>query len=100
MPGHGIVHVCVFVFACVHKSQPPRRLRGPWCRSLEAYFRSWAVFDGGDLFSVGLYMVAPRLAEGALRNVADLSKKTGLERARRERYGGGIFGVRNASKHQ
>lgn len=37
-------------------------------------------------------MVAPRLAEGALRNVADLSKKTGLEQARRERYGGGILG--------
>lgn len=58
---------------------------GTWCRGSEAYFRSWAVFDGGDLFSAGLYMVAPRLAEGALRNVADLSKKTGLERARSER---------------
>lgn len=54
---------CLCLRVC-EKSQPPQRLRGPRCRGSEAYFRSWAVFDGGDLFSVGLYMVAPRLAEG------------------------------------
>lgn len=36
----------------------------PWCLGSEACFKSWAVFDRGDLFSVGLYMVAPCLAEG------------------------------------
>lgn len=36
----------------------------PWRLGSEACFKSWAVFDRGDLFSVGLYMVAPCLAEG------------------------------------
>lgn len=100
MPGLGIVHVCVCVCVCakITASAASRRAHGAGARrsTLEA-----GLFDGGDLFSVGLYMVAPRLAEGALRNVADLSKKTGLERARREReIRGRDFGVRNASKHQ
>lgn len=36
----------------------------PWRLSSEACFKSRAVFDRRDLFSVGLYMLAPCLAEG------------------------------------
>lgn len=70
----------------------------PWRPGSEACFKSWAVFDRGDLFSVGLYMVAPCLAEGALCNVTDLSKKK--KDRKRERDTGRDFGVREASKHQ
>lgn len=72
----------------------------PWRPGSEACFKSWAVFDRGDLFSVGLYMVAPCLAEGALCNVTDLSKKKKKKDRKRERDTGRDFGVREASKHQ
>lgn len=81
------------------KSQPSRCLGGPRHRAvmpgLRPCSKSQAAFDRGDLFSVGLYMAAPHLAEGALRKVTDLTK--GQKEGDRHREG---FGVRGAWKHQ
>lgn len=62
----------------------------PWCLGSEACFKSWAVFDRGDLFSVGLYMVAPWLAEGPCAMWQISAKDRTRERA--SEILGGILG--------
>lgn len=55
----------VFRKGGIGKSQPQRAAApqyGAWAQ--RPALKSYAVFDGEDLFSVGLYMVAPCLAEG------------------------------------
>lgn len=71
----------------VAKSQRPQRLWGPQRRTMAPGLRglalkSWAVFDRGDLFSVGLYMVAPCLAEGprAMWQISAKDRKRERER--------------------
>lgn len=63
----------------------------PWRLGSEACFKSWAVFDRGDLFSVGLYMVAPCLAEGpcAMWQISAKKKKES------KRYREGFWGQRS-----
>lgn len=77
------------------KSQPSQRLGGPRRRAvmpgLRPRSKSQAAFDGGDLFSVGLYMAAPHPGEEALPKVTDLSK--GQEEG--DRYRGGFWGQRS-----
>lgn len=91
MQGNRIVCVCV---VCVLTHSVHSISEGlspvPWCLGSEDCFKSWAVFDRGDLFSVGLYMVAPRLAEGPCAMWQISAKDRTRERVREIR--GGILG--------
>lgn len=97
---------CVFVFACLcenHRicgvSAGRSRLRHGACAQRPTLKAGLCLIEG-ICFSVGLYMVAPRLAEGpcamwqisAEDGDASGRARRGREREREIRYGGGILG--------
>lgn len=101
MPGHGIVHVCVFVFcACVKNHSLHSVSEGHGAGARRPTSEAGLCLMEGICFLFGLYMVAPRSAEGGRAQCGRSQLGDGTRASEGREIRGRDFGVRNASEHQ